>query len=240
MERQIDADACACVVTLATSGDRGDAMRDIRIVDGQASRTARSAQSRRFQITVLMAAVPVTLVALGLAGCSPSGTNDRASTGQAQVGLISTPSSAAPDPTAAESLSGLAATLGKSAPTTTSGSTAPAPVAPVTTRPARPAPVQQAAVAPHTTQPAPPAQNPAPPQNAAPAPRTTTTPPPPAAASNCDPAYPDNCLRDGIGDYDCAGGSGNGPNYVQGPLKVLPPDPFRLDADGNGVGCEST
>jgi hypothetical protein len=37
-------------------------------------------------------------------------------------------------------------------------------------------------------------------------------------------------------DHDCAGGSGNGPKYVQGPVKVRPPDPFDLDADG--LGCE--
>lgn len=81
-----------------------------------------------------------------------------------------------------------------------------------------------------------------------PAPRTTvrtTRPPQPrpsttsaAPVRNCDPAYPDVCLHDGIGDYDCAGGSGNGPNYVSGPIRVLPPDPFGLDANGNGVGCE--
>src|SRR6266542_1590775 len=59
-----------------------------------------------------------------------------------------------------------------------------------------------------------------------------------APARNCDPAYPDACLHDGIGDYDCAGGSGNGPNYVDGPIRVLPPDPFDLDRDGDGVGCE--
>ena len=55
----------------------------------------------------------------------------------------------------------------------------------------------------------------------------------------CDPSYPDSCLQVGIGDYDCAGGSGNGPNYVEGPIRVLAPDPFGLDADGDGVGCES-
>ena len=54
---------------------------------------------------------------------------------------------------------------------------------------------------------------------------------------NCDPAYPGVCLHDGIGDYDCAGGSGNGPNYVAGPIRVLPPDPFGLDSDGDGWGC---
>jgi hypothetical protein len=76
----------------------------------------------------------------------------------------------------------------------------------------------------------------------APPPPPTTAPPPPttAAPRNCDPAYPDVCLHEGIGDYDCAGGSGNGPNYVEGPIRVLPPDPFDLDGnDNDGIGCES-
>jgi hypothetical protein len=72
-------------------------------------------------------------------------------------------------------------------------------------------------------------------------PPTTRKPPPTtsAPARNCDPAYPDACLHDGIGDYDCAGGSGNGPNYVDGPVTVRAPDPFGLDSDNDGVGCES-
>jgi hypothetical protein len=65
-----------------------------------------------------------------------------------------------------------------------------------------------------------------------------TTPPSTAPSRNCDPAYPDACLHDGIGDYDCKGGTGNGPNYVEGPITVLPPDPFDLDSNGDGVGCE--
>jgi hypothetical protein len=65
-------------------------------------------------------------------------------------------------------------------------------------------------------------------------PQTTSAP-----ARNCDSAYPDACLHDGIGDYDCAGGSGNGPNYVEGPITVRAPDPFGLDSDDDGVGCES-
>ena len=73
--------------------------------------------------------------------------------------------------------------------------------------------------------------------------RPATTQKPPqttsAPARNCDPAYPDACLHDGIGDYDCAGGSGNGPNYVEGPITVRAPDPFGLDSDHDGVGCES-
>jgi PASTA domain len=64
-------------------------------------------------------------------------------------------------------------------------------------------------------------------------------PPPPPPATDCDPAYPDVCLKDGIGDYDCAAGSGNGPNYVSGPIAVRPPDPFDLDRNGDGVGCEN-
>ena len=55
--------------------------------------------------------------------------------------------------------------------------------------------------------------------------------------SNCNPSYPDICLQDGIGDYDCAGGSGNGPNYIEGQFRVLPPDPFELDRDKDGIGC---
>jgi hypothetical protein len=67
---------------------------------------------------------------------------------------------------------------------------------------------------------------------------TRRVPPTTARSSNCDPAYPGSCLHDGIGDYDCAGGSGNGPNYVRGPIRVRPPDPFGLDRDGDGLGCE--
>lgn len=58
------------------------------------------------------------------------------------------------------------------------------------------------------------------------------------AGGNCDPSYPDVCLQMGIGDYDCAGGSGNGPNYVEGPIRVVGSDPFGLDGNGDGWGCE--
>ena len=74
---------------------------------------------------------------------------------------------------------------------------------------------------------------PPPPSTAPPA------PPPTAPSQNCHPSYEGECLKIGIGDYDCAGGSGNGPNYVQGTVQVVGPDQFDLDRDGDGLGCET-
>lgn len=73
---------------------------------------------------------------------------------------------------------------------------------------------------------------PPPPSTAPPA------PPPTAPPRNCHPSYEGECLKVGIGDYDCAGGSGNGPNYAQGTVRVVGPDEFDLDRDGDGWGCE--
>jgi PASTA domain len=71
-------------------------------------------------------------------------------------------------------------------------------------------------------------------------PSTAPAPPPPTApAGDCDPSYPGSCLDPDVSDYDCAGGSGNGPEYVEGPIRVRPPDPFDLDRDGDGWGCEN-
>jgi hypothetical protein len=56
--------------------------------------------------------------------------------------------------------------------------------------------------------------------------------------SSCDPNYSGACLDPDASDYDCAGGSGNGPLYVQGPLTVVGRDHYDLDADGDGVACE--
>jgi endonuclease YncB( thermonuclease family) len=64
------------------------------------------------------------------------------------------------------------------------------------------------------------------------------TAPPPAAVSNCHPSYEGACLDPGSSDYDCQGGSGNGPDYT-GPVRVVGPDDYDLDADGDGVGCEA-
>ena len=54
--------------------------------------------------------------------------------------------------------------------------------------------------------------------------------------SNCHPGY-SGCLKMNAGDYDCAGGSGNGPNYT-GRVRVYDSDPFGLDRDKDGIGCE--
>ena len=59
-----------------------------------------------------------------------------------------------------------------------------------------------------------------------------------APPGNCDPSSPDLCLDPTAEDYDCQGGSGNGPRYVDGPIRVRPPDQFGLDSDGDGLGCE--
>jgi resuscitation-promoting factor RpfB len=39
-------------------------------------------------------------------------------------------------------------------------------------------------------------------------------------------------------DVDCLGGTGDGPRFVSGPVRVTGSDPYGLDGDGNGVGCE--
>lgn len=56
---------------------------------------------------------------------------------------------------------------------------------------------------------------------------------------NCDPNYRGRCLRRNVRDYDCAGGSGDGPRYVRGPFRVVGRDRFGLDSDGDGIACES-
>lgn len=59
----------------------------------------------------------------------------------------------------------------------------------------------------------------------------------PAAPSGCDPNYAGACVP-AASDVDCAGGSGNGPAYVRGPVRVVGSDIYGLDRDGDGVGCE--
>jgi hypothetical protein len=57
-------------------------------------------------------------------------------------------------------------------------------------------------------------------------------------ASECDPNYEGACLDPYASDYDCEGGSGNGPEYT-GTVTVVGEDHYGLDADGDGIGCEA-
>lgn len=57
-------------------------------------------------------------------------------------------------------------------------------------------------------------------------------------ASACDPNYAGACLDPYASDYDCEGGSGNGPDYT-GTVTVVGEDHYGLDADGDGIGCEA-
>ena len=68
-----------------------------------------------------------------------------------------------------------------------------------------------------------------------PAPRRAPSPPsrPPRDCQGYSP-----CLPPGP-DVDCGGGSGNGPRYVSGPVSVRGSDPYDLDRDNDGVGCDS-
>ena len=52
---------------------------------------------------------------------------------------------------------------------------------------------------------------------------------------NCTPGY-SPCLPP-ASDYDCRGGSGNGPKYT-GPVRVTGSDPYHLDRNRDGKGCE--
>jgi hypothetical protein len=61
---------------------------------------------------------------------------------------------------------------------------------------------------------------------------------PAGAKQKCDPNYKGRCLKPNVKDYDCAGGSGNGPYYVSGPFRSVGNDHYRLDADHDGIACE--
>jgi hypothetical protein len=63
--------------------------------------------------------------------------------------------------------------------------------------------------------------------------QSTASPPPPpsSAAAGCNPNY-DPCLPN-VGDLDCGEISAS-----LKPVRVTGSDPYRLDADGDGYGCE--
>lgn len=57
-----------------------------------------------------------------------------------------------------------------------------------------------------------------------------------APTQSCNPNY-SGCLKPDASDYDCAGGSGNGPYYT-GKVQVLGYDEYGLDRDGDGWACD--
>ncbi|HEV7252134.1 MAG TPA: hypothetical protein VGN97_03415 [Mesorhizobium sp.] len=59
-----------------------------------------------------------------------------------------------------------------------------------------------------------------------------------AVAQECDPNYESSPCVPVASDVDCAGGRGNGPEYVRGPVIVIGDDVYDLDRDGDGVGCD--
>lgn len=69
------------------------------------------------------------------------------------------------------------------------------------------------------------------------APAANATPALPQQNPPCDPNYSGPCVPV-ASDVDCAGGSGNGPAYVSGPVTVVGTDVYDLDRDGNETGCE--
>jgi hypothetical protein len=58
-------------------------------------------------------------------------------------------------------------------------------------------------------------------------PRQKSTPEPEPQPANCDPSYEGECLNPDSPDYDCAGGSGDGPDHVEGPVTVVGDDALR-------------
>jgi hypothetical protein len=62
-------------------------------------------------------------------------------------------------------------------------------------------------------------------------------PAPVADGGGCDSNYSGPCVPI-ASDVDCAGGSGNGPAYVAGPVFVVGADIYDLDRDGDGVACD--
>lgn len=62
--------------------------------------------------------------------------------------------------------------------------------------------------------------------------------PPGQPGGQCHPSYTP-CIAPGPSDVDCLGGGGNGPRYVQGPVRVHGSDQYGLDANHDGIGCET-
>ena len=54
---------------------------------------------------------------------------------------------------------------------------------------------------------------------------------------DCHPSYTGACLKPDSLDYDCKGGNGDGPDYIRAAVRVVGPDDYGLDRDGDGEAC---
>jgi len=78
-----------------------------------------------------------------------------------------------------------------------------------------------------------------PPPDGAPVDPGPSDPPDPREPGDeCDPNYEGACLDPNSLDYDCDGGSGDGPDYT-GTVTVVGDDHYGLDRDGDGTACDS-
>jgi hypothetical protein len=129
------------------------------------------------------------------------------------------------------SKSAATATMLSSAGSHTTPSPTPSPVP--TVAEAQPTPEATPEPTPEAT----PQPTPEPTPDPTPVPTSKPKPKPAPQSSKCDPNY-SGCVPI-ASDVDCAGGSGNGPAYVQGPVRVTGDDIYGLDSDHDGIGCES-
>jgi hypothetical protein len=107
-----------------------------------------------------------------------------------------------------------------------------APVPPPHPVPPQVRPLVQPQSAPKVEQAPPPAPKPEP----KPEPKPVAKPKPAPASNDCDPNY-SGCVPI-ASDVDCEGGSGNGPAYAKGPVRVTGTDIYDLDSDNDGTACE--
>ncbi len=61
---------------------------------------------------------------------------------------------------------------------------------------------------------------------------------PESSDDGCDPNYAGGCVPI-ASDVDCAGGSGDGPEYVDGPVRVVGSDIYDLNRDDDNIACDS-
>jgi hypothetical protein len=103
----------------------------------------------------------------------------------------------------------------------------------------KPTKTSEPTIAPKTSTPKPSTPEPFTPNPSTAEPKTPEpSTPEPKVEPQCDPNYSGTCVPI-ASDVDCAGGSGNGPAYVHGPVTVIGRDIYGLDRDGDGIGCEN-